>query len=435
MSRTRTHSPSPSPRPSKRTKVDHLTPDDFKNGLFLAPMVRSGALPTRLFALKHGATLVWGPEIIDKAILHSTREVDPITGVVSYNGVSRAIFATHPVEKPYLIYQMGSSDPELAVQAAKTVMQDISGIDLNCGCPKPFSTHAGMGAALLTNPDLLCSILIALRKEMPPHITVTAKIRLLPSQEDTLKLVERIVNTGVSALTVHCRTRNMREKDRAVIERLREIVEFVEGMGKGIAVVENGDCKDWEDAKRVREITGAHSVMIARGAESNPSCFSPEPLKDVETSLVPAYLNLSKYLQNHFSLTKFCVGQFKGPRTHVTKAESLALRQTLSQAKDYADMEHLMASSTGEQEFQQILDAIEANPPREHRMLLSEGGSPHAEQDDESVTITPEGTQNPEPPGSGAPFLPNDTGRPLAKIPGHDATTPTPSGSLSLASM
>lgn len=178
------------------------------------------------------------------------------------------------------------------MQAAKTVMQDVSGVELNCGCPKPFSTHAGMGAALLSTPDLLCSILTALRAEMPPHITVTAKIRLLPSQEDTLKLVERIVNTGISALTVHCRTRNMREKDRATIERLNEIVQFVHGMGKGIAVIENGDCKGWEDAKRVRAVTGANSVMIARGAESNPSCFSSTPLEDVETNLVPAYLRV-----------------------------------------------------------------------------------------------------------------------------------------------
>jgi hypothetical protein len=33
-------------------------------------------VPTRLLALQHGATLVWGPEIVDKAILHATREVD-----------------------------------------------------------------------------------------------------------------------------------------------------------------------------------------------------------------------------------------------------------------------------------------------------------------------------------------------------------------------
>lgn len=423
--------------------------------------------------MKHGATLVWGPEIVDKAILHSTREVDresfsglsfvlssewqqisvAITGVVSYNGVSRAIFTTHPIEKPYFIYQIGSSDPELAVQAAKTVMQDISGIDLNCGCPKPFSTHAGMGAALLTNPDLLCSILTALREAMPPHITVSAKIRLLPSQEDTLKLVERIVNTGVSALTVHCRTRNMRERDKAVIERLREIVEFVEGMGKGIAVVENGDCKDWEDAKRVREVTGAHSVMIARGAESNPSCFSPNPLKDVERNLVPAYLRLvcdlygynyfihcliscffqSNYLQHHFSLTKFCAQQFKAPRVDVTKAQSLDLRQSLTQAKEYSDMKDVMGDTSGEEELQEIARAIEDNPPWEHRMILERENSPISEEE-ENPTITPEGTQNPEPPGFGAPFLPNDTGIFYNTIPLQDAPTPTPSGSSLLPS-
>ena len=226
------------------------------------------------------------------------------------------MFTTHPIEKPYLIYQIGSADPDLAVRAAKTVMQDVSGIDLNCGCPKPFSTHAGMGAALLTNPDLLCSILTALREAMPPEVTVTAKIRLLPTQEDTLQLVERIVNCGVSAITVHCRTRNMRPREKALVERLREIVDFVESLGKGVAVIENGDCVSFEDAKRIREITGAsacpplemtshitisgaHSVMIATAAEANPSCFSPTPLNDLEETLIPAYMRLvrSNYYQ------------------------------------------------------------------------------------------------------------------------------------------
>jgi tRNA-dihydrouridine synthase 2 len=135
-------------------------------------------------------------------------------------------------------------------------MNDVSGIDLNCGCPKPFSTHAGMGAALLTNPDLLCSILTALREAMPPEISVTAKIRLLPTQEETLKLVERIVQTGVSAITVHCRTKNMRPRERALIERLREIVDYVETLGTGVAIIENGDCFGFDDVTRVREETG-----------------------------------------------------------------------------------------------------------------------------------------------------------------------------------
>jgi len=42
MSR-RSHSLSPSPRAPKRAKAVHLTQEDFKDGVFLAPMVRSGA--------------------------------------------------------------------------------------------------------------------------------------------------------------------------------------------------------------------------------------------------------------------------------------------------------------------------------------------------------------------------------------------------------
>ncbi|KAH7922790.1 FMN-linked oxidoreductase [Leucogyrophana mollusca] len=413
-------------RMAKRPKLDHLTPESFKNGIFLAPMVRSGALPTRLFALKHGASLVWGPEMVDKAILHAERVVDPVTGVISYNGKSRAMFTTHPVEKPYLIYQIGSADPDLAVQAAKTVMQDVSGVDLNCGCPKPFSTHSGMGAALLTNPDLLCSILTALRAAMPPEITVTAKIRLLPTQADTLKLVERIINTGVSAITVHCRTRNMRPREKALIERLKEIVDFVEGLGKGIAVIENGDCTGFDDAKRIRDLTGAHSVMIATAAESNPSCFSPAPLMDVESTLIPSYLRLGKYLDNHWASTKFCMVQIKSTRSSLSKTDAHEFRSTLSRAKGYDDLTSVVGEWTGEAEFQEIVKAIESRrggavlpPPQE------------AEQEDEGMdapVCTPPNRANPEPPTSRAPLGPSTALRmPLpAIITGSDALTPTP---------
>jgi tRNA-dihydrouridine synthase 2 len=167
------------------------------------------------------------------------------------------MFTCHPLEKPYFIYQIGSANPELAVQAAKVVLEDISGVELNCGCPKPFSTSGGMGAALLSTPDLLCSILEALRRELPPHISVSAKIRLLTTQEETKTLVERIINTGVNCLTIHCRTRNMRKTDSARIERLKEIVDFARGLGKDVALIENGDCVGYEDARKIRAMTGA----------------------------------------------------------------------------------------------------------------------------------------------------------------------------------
>jgi hypothetical protein len=37
-------------------------------------------------------------------------------------------------------------------------VNDVAGIDVNCGCPKKFSIQGGMGAALLTNPDKLIAV-------------------------------------------------------------------------------------------------------------------------------------------------------------------------------------------------------------------------------------------------------------------------------------
>lgn len=63
-----------------------------------------------------------------------------VSGVISYSKGKGPIFATHPMEKPFrklyptfwtdrsVIFQIGSSDPELALQAAKTVEQDVAGL-------------------------------------------------------------------------------------------------------------------------------------------------------------------------------------------------------------------------------------------------------------------------------------------------------------------
>lgn len=452
----------------------------YYNYLLSLSILTSKIVPTRLFALKHSASLVWSPEIIDKAILHSTRSVNPSTGVISYfgpnNNSQKAIFTTHPIEKPYLIYQLGSSNPALAVQAALHVLPDVSGFDLNCGCPKPFSTHSGMGAALLSTPELLCSILTALREAVPREKTVSVKIRLLPTQEETLALVQKIIATNaINALTVHCRTRNQREKDRATIEHLREIVDYVKRtLGReDIAVIANGDCVDAADAiGRVKEITGADSVMIARGAESNPSCFSidPPPLRDVHETLIPAYIRLAKYLGNNWNLTKFCLSQFKGEISATQmasgnsmtktngKTEAKRVREHIVQARGFEDVVDLVGEWTGKEDFMEIRKAIEK------RDMLGKGEHEKKElkkpvlETEESPAIlpasltaysftTPPNTRNPHPPNSRAPLVdtcdnhrhPGDPhvlhlqdlersrGLP-ALISGQDPLTPTPTG-------
>jgi len=137
--------------------------------------------------------------------------------------------------------------------------------DLNCGCPKPFSyahihirqtelthsTHSGMGAALLSTPDLLLNILRKLLDNIP--LPISCKIRMLPTQPSTLVLVSRILRTGIRNLTVHCRTRNMRPGERAMWERLGDIVEL--GRRRGVPVTCNGDGDGWTNWERIRSET------------------------------------------------------------------------------------------------------------------------------------------------------------------------------------
>ena len=157
-----------------------------------------------------------------------------------------------------MIFQIGSASPELAVAAAKLVQADVSGIDLNCGCPKDFSLKGGMGAALLSDPERLCSILRGLVDNV--DVPVSAKIRLLPEREPTLQLVRKICETGISNLTVHCRTQHMRPREPALLDRLREVVD--EATKFGIPVVANGDCWGEKDRDAICDLTGENNSLV-----------------------------------------------------------------------------------------------------------------------------------------------------------------------------
>lgn len=102
----------------------------------------------------------------------------------------------------------------------------------------------------------------------------------------------------------------------------------------------------------------------------------------------------------------------------------------MTTAKDFAGLTDLVGSWTGQAEMQQIIEAIETRPPREHKMILPP--SPALKSlpiaiDDTKEFKTPENTQNPEPPSSGAPFLPNDFGRIVPALPAA-SLTPSPVG-------
>lgn len=221
------------------------------------------------------------------------------------------IFRIHPErEGKQLIFQIGTSDPERAVAASRIVAADVAGIDVNAGCPKPFSTSGGMGAALLQTPDKLCAILDALVKEIMPEfeIGISVKIRLLETPEKTRELVERLVATGITGLTVHCRTTPMRPREKAIRGQLKMIADICREAG--VACLMNGDVDTRSQAEQLLTEFGVDGAMIARGAEANSSVFRTQadgglaPWREV----VEEYVKISMDVENRFGNTKFLLG-------------------------------------------------------------------------------------------------------------------------------
>jgi tRNA-dihydrouridine synthase 2 len=111
-------------------------------------------------------------------------------------------------------------------------------------------------------------------------------------------------------------------------------------------------------------------------------------------------------------------------------------------------VDEIVGTWTGKEEFENIVQAIDSHPPREHRMLLGPGPGPGVsaqaadERSDEEELFTPRGTRNPEFPGLGAPLLPSNPRRMAIPpmVSGIDAPTPSPTppmsgGILSMAVM
>lgn len=283
-----------------------------------------------------------GPETIDRAIIGTTRRLNPHTQTLEWSRLPTSklknphldpenresvLYRIHPeLEKGKLIYQMGTANPELAVQAAKMVAADVAGIDVNSGCPKPFSTSGGMGAALLKTPDLLCNILTSLVEEVgkPYEIGISVKIRILDEPEDTRKLVERLVKTGITGLTVHCRTTPMRPRERAIRGQLKMVGEICRAAG--VACVMNGDVTSRTEALALIKEFDVDGAMIATEAEKNPSCFRPDAeggpheWKSQWKKVVVEYIKLAVQVENRWGNTKYLLGQMIPGREDAYKA-------------------------------------------------------------------------------------------------------------------
>ena len=163
--------------------------------------------------------------------------------------------------------QLLGSDPVcLAENAARLAALGPDGIDLNFGCPAKVVNRHGGGAALLEQPEIIAAIVAAVRRAVPAHMPVSAKMRLgFNDDSKAIACAQAIAGSGASELVVHARTKAQAYRPPAYWERVADIRAAV-----SIPVVANGEIWTVEDARQCRQASGCDMLMLGRGAVADP---------------------------------------------------------------------------------------------------------------------------------------------------------------------
>jgi tRNA-dihydrouridine synthase C len=228
--------------------------------IYLAPM--EGLLD---FVLRDILTRIGG---VDRCVSEFIRVTDTLLPeraflrIVPELANGGCTFAGIPV-RPQLL----GSDPQcLAENAARLAAMGPNGVDLNFGCPAKVVNRHGGGAALLLDPELLHTIVTAVRRAVPAHMAVSAKMRLgFHDDSEAVECAQAIEAGGATELVVHARTRADAYRPPAYWERVNDI-----RLGVRIPVVANGEIWTVDDAKRCRDASGCQAIMLGRGMVVHP---------------------------------------------------------------------------------------------------------------------------------------------------------------------
>lgn len=225
--------------------------------VFLAPMEDVTDIAFRLMCKRFGADLVYTEFVSADALV---REV---------NKTMQKIIVSD-AERPVAI-QIYGKDVETMVEAAKMVEAvgpDI--IDLNFGCPVKRVAGKGAGAGMLQNIPLMLDITRAVVQAV--HLPVTVKTRLGWDSDHQIivELAEQLQDCGISALTIHGRTRAQMytgKADWTLIGKVKDNPNI------HIPVIGNGDVTTPERCKECFDRYGVDAVMIGRASFGCPWIF------------------------------------------------------------------------------------------------------------------------------------------------------------------
>lgn len=226
--------------------------------VLLAPMEDVTDIGFRLLCRRLGASMVYSEFVAADALVRMvSRSLDKLT--------------VCDEERPVVI-QIYGKDPVAVRDAAQIVEErahpDI--IDLNFGCPVKRVAGKGAGAGMLQNVPLMLEITRAVVDAVKLPVTVKTRLGWDASQKIIVPLAEQLQDCGISALTIHGRTRAQMYTGQADWSLIGEVKR---NPRIHIPIIGNGDITSAESAVKAFDDFGVDAIMVGRATFGRPWIF------------------------------------------------------------------------------------------------------------------------------------------------------------------
>ena len=169
---------------------------------------------------------------------------------------------------PISVQILGTDPKQMADAACFNVDRGAQIIDINMGCPAKKVCSVAAGSALLKNEPLVQNILRSVIKAVDCPVTLKIRTGWDMNNRNAIQIAKIAEQEGISALTIHGRTRACGFKNTVEYETIKEVKSSI-----SIPVIANGDIDSAEKVKIVSQYTGADAIMIGRAAQGKPWIF------------------------------------------------------------------------------------------------------------------------------------------------------------------
>lgn len=236
-------------------KIGNIDLGEFP--LLLAPMEDVSDPPFRRLCKLHGADMLYSEFISSEGLIRDAIKSRQKLDIFDY-------------ERPVGIQIFGGDEEAMALSAkiVATVRPDL--VDINFGCPVKKVVSKGAGAGVLKDIDLMVRLTKAVVSSTDLPVTVKTRLGWDERSINIEEVAERLQDVGISALTIHARTRSQMYKghsDWSYIAKVKNNPRI------HIPIFGNGDIDSPQKALEYRNKYGVDGIMIGRAAIGYPWIF------------------------------------------------------------------------------------------------------------------------------------------------------------------